>query len=689
MSFNPFAVQCLTCGSQLRVNDPSIIGSIATCPKCQSMVEILPPDSENVQVEPSERPDQTPDFDSQAITEEAISGQEHSSSLGLAPPTISGFSDDEATLSDAPPVSGSEAVSWESDGTRRKRQIGLIVAVSAVSLTVCLAGFGWFISSWQKDQSVVDNLEMQTQEMSSENRQPDQTETVDTSQPPEANDVGVSQTNGETESVNAELGITESEIAESEITEPEPKQSPMDTTSNATAGLPNSPQEKPGTPPEANDSNVPSDLLPVSPLDDMPNPLSTADRGNTTDPNLENVGEVSGMQDLPPGLEQYTRFLLEEGAIEQPNLDAPPSMDELDIDEATRELDSPIAPVRPKEINIDAALAVKLAIDGQGYALPELALLISQITGVPIQIDWVSFDLAQIDLSESLTLPQGWKPANELLQAAIEPLGGELRNEASLVTITLSDQAFSETFAKITELGDFNEGKASAATMLAELLQLEMADGIPVFSSDNRQDQQLSGIVIEALRLVRGVPPKVGSEPLNRWIWNPENPTVGWSEPIKGQSFPQTDTPMSVAEFLRRLTTENGVQALINWEDLAARRVHPEHVFLPHSAATAAETVDEIFTSLGLGARQVDSKHWWIGQDSTYDRLPVVVWTEPLSNASNNAKSLIQERLNQIVTPDSYRLAFDEASRRAFLVLPRYLAAQLPKLLQGVSEVAP
>ena len=643
------------------------------------MVEILPPDSENVQVEPSERPEQSPDFDSQAITEEAISGQEHSSNLGLAPPTISGFSDDEVTSSDTPPVSGSEAVSWESDGTRRKRQIGLIVAVSAVSLTVCLAGFGWFISSWQKDQSLVDNTEMQTREMPSDNLQPDQTEGIDTLQTPEANDVGVSQTNGETETVNAE----------SEITNPNPPQSPMNTTSNATAGNLTSSQENPGTPPEANNSSVPSDLLPVSPLDDIPNPLSTADRGNTADPNPENVGEVSGMQDLPPGLEQYTRFLLEEGAIEQPNLDAPPSMDELDIDEATRELDSPIAPVRPKEINIDAALAVKLAIDGQGYALPELALLISQITGVPIQIDWVSFDLAKIDLSESLTLPQGWNPANELLQAAIEPLGGELRKEESLVTITLSDNAFSETFAKITELDDFNDGKASAATTLAELLQLEMADGTPIFSSNNRQDQQLSAIVIEALRLVRGVPPKVDGEPLNRWIWNPESPTVGWGERITGQSFPQTDTPMSVAEFLRRLTTENGVQALIKWEDLAARRVHPEHVFLPHSAATAAETVDEIFTSLGLGARQVDSKHWWIGQDSTYDRLPVVVWTEPLSNASANAKSLIQERLNQIVTPGSYRLAVDESSRRAFLVLPRYLAAQLPKFLQGLSEVAP
>ena len=640
------------------------------------MVEILPPDLELVVAEPSARSDQTPQFDSQAITEEAIGGSEHPSTLGLAPPTVSGFSDDEATSSDAPPISGSEEISWQSDETRRKRQIGLIVAISAVSLTVCVAGFGWFISSWQKEQSVVENTEVQTGTLGSDETRLDQTEVVDASQTSDENNSQVSQTGGETGSASPDSDAD---------------QSPMNNTlSDATAEAATNPQDNPKPSSDANtNSNVPSDLLPVSPLEDMTNPATKADTGGRPEPVTEDMTEASGMQDLPPGLEQYTRFLLEEGAVEKPNLEAPPSMDELDIDEATREPDSPVTPIRPKEINIDAALAIKLAVDSQGYALPELALLVSQITGVPIQLDWVSFDLAQIDLTTTLTLPQGWKPAHELLQSAIEPIGGELRNEESLVTITLSDKAFAESFSQLTDLGDFNEGKASASEMLVELLQVETADGVPDFSAGNREDQQLSGIVIESLRLVRGVPSKIDDEYLDRWTWNPANQSVGWTEPIEGQSFPQSDTPMSVAEFLRRLTNENGVQALINWEDLAARRVHPEHVFLPHSAATAADTIDEVFTSLGLGARQVDPKHWWIGQNSTYDRLPVVTWTEPLSEASAAEKSQIQERLNQVISPENYRLAIDESTQRAFLVLPRYLAAQLPKFLQGLTVASP
>ena len=125
------------------------------------MVEIIPPDSNETihgnhgtleqgakHAEPL--PNEEGEFDSQAITEEAVA--ENSQPLGLAPPTTSGFSEEnEASLS-SPLSPDSETISWESDETRRKRQIGLIVAVSAVSLLICLVGFGWFVSSWQTEQ---------------------------------------------------------------------------------------------------------------------------------------------------------------------------------------------------------------------------------------------------------------------------------------------------------------------------------------------------------------------------------------------------------------------------------------------------------------------------------------------------------------------------------------------------------
>jgi hypothetical protein len=38
-----FTIQCTTCRARLKVNDESVIGDILACPKCNSMVQIIPP----------------------------------------------------------------------------------------------------------------------------------------------------------------------------------------------------------------------------------------------------------------------------------------------------------------------------------------------------------------------------------------------------------------------------------------------------------------------------------------------------------------------------------------------------------------------------------------------------------------------------------------------------------------------
>jgi hypothetical protein len=38
-----FAIQCTTCRARLKVNDESVIGDILACPKCGSMVQVVPP----------------------------------------------------------------------------------------------------------------------------------------------------------------------------------------------------------------------------------------------------------------------------------------------------------------------------------------------------------------------------------------------------------------------------------------------------------------------------------------------------------------------------------------------------------------------------------------------------------------------------------------------------------------------
>ena len=195
-----------------------------------------------------------------------------------------------------------------------------------MSLLICLVGFGWFVSSWQTDQQASqDNQESEinrSQSISSGEDAPDVAE-------PSASNLS------EQEQANDQFppNVDSTFLPENTASSEEPQdQKP------ATEITPPPDQEPPATDP-------PMDLIPVSPLNEPPTPAANNQQGNFEEP-AEQDG-LGGMQELPPGLQQYTQFLLEEGAIEQPNLDAL-SMDDLEIDEATRELDRPIAPTSPQ-----------------------------------------------------------------------------------------------------------------------------------------------------------------------------------------------------------------------------------------------------------------------------------------------------------------------------------------------------
>ncbi len=619
--------------------------------------------------------------DSQAVTEDALASHADGSDYGVALPTTTGFQDGEPATTSAPPVSGSPDTQWESEGTRKTRQIGLIVAVSLISLLVCLAGFGWFVSSWsgqqQADNSVPGNSETNQNTVPSDlDTQP----TLDSSDPENRFDH---------ESGSANQPESSDETGSSG--QPKGSEDQVENPAAESVSATENPQPEMRANPSVNpETRIPSDLIPVSPLESAAPTTDASQPGpdaaiNPADTN-EDATETSGMQELPPGLQQYTRFLLEEGPVEKPNLDAPPSMDDIELDSASKELDTPFMPVRPKVINLDADLAIQLAVDSKGYALPDLALIISQITGVPIQIDWVSFDLANLDLTTLLPPPKGWQPAKEILKSVCDQIGAEIRPEENLLTITLSDITFNKTLKLIGDLSDFGNDKISAAQVLSSFLESDPTDPEFLSSLNSRKEQQVALIAIEALRMMRGIPSKVPSEKMHRWAWPSDGKNRGWLSQIEGTSFPQADSPMSMAEFLRRISKQNQVQSLINWYDFSARNIYPDKRFLPHSAATSAETLQEVLEPLGLQARQVDANHWWFGRESTYDRLPAIIWTAPMTSNRETFVNQITNLVNQGANSGVFRLEVDPLSNRVLMVLPRYVAHQLPKLLNSSPE---
>ncbi|MFG0267811.1 MAG: hypothetical protein ACF8AM_22070, partial [Rhodopirellula sp. JB055] len=87
--FQPFAVQCVSCLSRLKVSNPALIGTIVNCPKCNSFVQIDPPSTHpSAKTPPSPPPapdvsDPTPAVPQLTLGDESI-GSEAVTEAGMS-----------------------------------------------------------------------------------------------------------------------------------------------------------------------------------------------------------------------------------------------------------------------------------------------------------------------------------------------------------------------------------------------------------------------------------------------------------------------------------------------------------------------------------------------------------------------------------------------------------------------------
>lgn len=656
LSFEPFSVQCLTCGSRLRVTDPAIVGTIAACPKCASMVQIEQ-DPADTTAAPQQVAVGDADVDSQAITQGSIAA-EQGADLGEVT-DVHGFSGDSSgSNNDSVPPD------WQSAGTRRTRQIVLISLLSVTGLITAIVVFAWFVRSFGEGSTVADSG---TQVVDADpGIDQDQTEAVETQADPNANGDTVPNANGD----NGAESINEGSVTGSNPVVVDSNQAEMVDVSTAEASQD---VAAPGAPP--------SDLIPQSPLDvpaqpDVPGLMPVNPLANDPEP------EAGGMQALPPELEKYTRFLLDEGQVEETTLPAPPSMQDIEIDAAADQDFNSLGMAAPRELNLKGDLAIRMAFASEGYPLADLILLISQATGVPIQIDWVSFDLAGVPIDQQIAIAKGWKTAREMLDLTAESLGAELRAEKTLLILTLNDDSFQQTIGSLTDLGDFGAEKTSATAVLNGFLGAnpELAK---LALGETREQQQLAGLAVEGLRRMRGVPPKVSDVTLSRWASGIEN-SVEWPLVTGGEAGPQADTPITLASLLRRTARRNQSTCIVNWYDAQRRGASPELVMIPHAKEDAGAMLGDALKKFPLQTRRVDAKHWWVGTEPTYDRLTAVVWTPPLGDSKNEFLKQI-DTIMQGASADTYRLAYDQVSDRALMLLPRFIVRQLPKIASSIA----
>jgi hypothetical protein len=626
------------------------MGSIATCPKCRSMVQLVPESASAAgQVAVG-----SASVDSQALTEDAIDVPDEADLDPRAVP--SGFAGPEAlgSASDTDSLTSPLPPDWQSERTQRSRQIGMIVALSLASLLGAVLFFGWFVRSWQRETASNEAAE----------------NAVDMAAPSQDNQPAAERSGVDPESNTPQIDSAdppaEPTAATTVVDHP-----PADETQPPAAAT-----EPPAV--AAPKTGNPDDLiglLPTSPLDDL-------DRANPVkEPN--NDPDASQMERLPDDLRSKIAFLNLDGEQAKPTLQAPPTLDEVKVDQASEENLNPMLVANPPEpINLRRALAIDFALapDNGEYPLSDLMLTVSQITGVPIQIDWVSFDLVGINIRDGVTIPKGRISAKQLLDEVAQSIGAVIEEDQFMLTLTIGDAVKTERLAKVFDLTDFGDGRDSAAATLKPF----MPEGGAAALDGQRQEQQLAALAIEAMRRIRGVAPKVAEASFRRWGQPASSPKLDWPLVEGGKAGPQYDAPLTMAGFLRRIAKANGATLFVNWHDANRRRMSPVQLTMPFTGRDAATVIANELRPFALQARRVDDQHWWVGAEATYDRFPVVVWTEPLG-ADQGVFS--QRIANAVATTgsDIFRISIDPDSGRALLLLPRFLVRQMPKIQNGLN----
>jgi len=619
--------------------------------------------------------------DSQAITQDAIQPPHESESEPLAAAATTGsnrFLESDAL--DARPRephdelgAGPPDPAWESPQTQRSRQIGLVIALSACSLVIAFMLFGWFVRAWSsragKDQTVQLDSNVSLADAAASDPQ-----AIDR----DAKSLGVAQATGDEDTPPDEAEELGDELAASEGLPAEDSVPPL-----------NQHRREDSTPAPA--PNVDSPIIPANLL--APSPLIPS--SVFEEPPPPGNHRPSGLQDLPAGLAEFTNLidLANDGGITKPTLEAPPSMNAQPAQiegPAEEAIDPMMIAAPPGPINMRRGLAVPLAIAPrapEGYPLADLVLLLSQVTGIPIQLDWVSFDLAGRDIRAPVKTSQGWKPVGEILAEVAIAVDAELDQGETMILISPSEESFAIAVQSVLDLEDFGGEAASAAEVINRFLSYEAERPTApndINSGTTRPEHQLAMLATETLRRMRDIPTKVSPERLARWTQAAEQQADTWQPLVGGKSGPQYDAPVAITEVLRRVARENQASCIVNWSDARRRRMAPEQLTLPFAGTDGGQQLAGMLAPFQMQVRQVDDQHWWIGTEATYDRLPLVVWTKPLGDS----RDAFVQRISAIMAgadQDTFRIAIDPMSDRAMLVLPRFIVRQLTTLQLNVA----
>ncbi len=391
----PFTIICSTCQSRIRVRNPNLIGQLANCPKCNSIIQIELPQQIHVDIPGNVA-------DSSALTKEALQAPDDEYRLAplapsgnlndieslIPPPTTAAVETWESLTSAPPAAPPMPTQDWSSQQTARSRQL-LLVGILGIS-GVLFAGLLFVgFQRWYGNARKVAQADLKNTNGPSNNVP----EVVD--QPP-ANDKALQLDEEQLPSdTSLETGNDDSVASNQSVSsgDTQSQSNPQTSASSGTNVEPPMP-EQPKSASNATESNDRGD----GDLDSKPvDPQSTASESDQPTP-----------EELPKQLEAFSRLLQAniEPALPPEGVEvgkAPPTLEDLGLSAAS---DSRAAP----PVDVPSQLQLKLTRLNSTASLPvsQMVNLWVQLSGIPTVVDLDSLTAAGFEFDPvSITLEDG------------------------------------------------------------------------------------------------------------------------------------------------------------------------------------------------------------------------------------------------------------------------------------------
>ncbi len=631
--------------------------------------------------------------DSQAITQDslnqtAFSDLSASDDVAAGGPVFQPSGLDEAAPDQAvaPPsgeASRMDAAAYaQSDRARRTRQIGLITALSTVGLITALVAFGFFVRWWQAASPAPTLAQQDNAPLGADPLEADPL-APDASPNPEASPVP-----------NPDAA-PEPDTAPEQAAEPEPADAPVP----ADTG---DPSEEPATGPDAAIDMPPNELPTAASEPAASDDTAAAGDAPTAaeiaaemmaNPILLDEDTEEAETDEPEATEMPAAMRRWIGVLDfnnpgvQPDLPTPPTIDQVELDLPSSVQEGEFAAIT--DINVEHALARRMALDRRPAPLIRWLHLLSQISGLPIGVDMVALDAAGIDPLTSVTPPGGWTTAGEALAALAEQANCQLSRDDNkpIVLVDVAPQRIAAAIAPALRLDDLDDA-ASGHPDHAALLQLfTRLTQSPAVRLDDKAQLQVEGppaaqwlaaLTADALRIARGLPTRLPRQRTARWLV--EGTDCEWPLVTAGPAIASIDRPLPTIDLLVRIGRANRAFPFIHWADALDHGLSPTTESMPWlQDATAGEALADMLDGHQLQTRIAGDGRWWIGTSATYDRSEVVA----LAKIDPAQADAIVQRLAASVGVPPQQLTAMPDSQSPYLILrgPRFIVRQLPKIL--------